>query len=198
MERLTCRMDHGIIMQTGYDFSIDPDDYDLVQKILGRLAAYEDTGLEPEKVNQIRKATENMMFENVGDFVRYAISNFEDLEKYRKAEQEGRLVVLPCKVGDTVWLLKQKCKHAGEQNKPWDSCNQYWSNVYRKGMWGCAGKDSEGNTFPCEKKEMVWYAQEMEYSLTLYAPHVVLGKNLFLTREEAEAALAGKGGESDA
>lgn len=99
-------------------------------------------------------------------------------------------VVLPCKVGDTVWLLKQKCKYAGEQNKPWDSCDQYWSNVRRKGMWGCAGRDSEGNTFPCEKKELVWYAHEMEYSLGLYAPNIVLGKNLFLTREEAEAALA--------
>ena len=57
-------------------------------------------------------------------------------------------------------------------------------------MWGCAGKDEEGNVFHCEKKEMEWYAMPVEYSLILYAPHIVLGKNLFLTREEAEAALA--------
>ena len=42
---------------------------------------------------------------------------------------------------------------------------------------------------------MEWYAQQIEYSLVLYSPNIVLGKNLFLTREEAEAALAEKGGE---
>ena len=48
MERLTIRRDHGITMVPGYDFGIDPDDYDLVQEILNRLAQYEDTGLKPE------------------------------------------------------------------------------------------------------------------------------------------------------
>ena len=64
MERLTCRMDHGIIMQTGYDFSIDPDDYDLVQKILGRLAAYEDTGLEPEEIAVLKAENGRLQKEN--------------------------------------------------------------------------------------------------------------------------------------
>ena len=113
-----------------------------------------------------------------------------------QAEQAGRLVVLPCKVGDTVWLLKKKCKYAGENNTPWNSCDQYWDNVFQKNMWGCAGKDDEGKRFDCEKRDMEWYAQPIEYSLVLYGPNIVLGKNLFLTREEAEAAL--KGGESDA
>ena len=116
-----------------------------------------------------------------------------ELLKYREAEQDGRLVVLPCKVGDTVWLLKKKCKYAGEDNDPWCSCDQYWDNVYHKHMWGCAGKDDEGKQFDCEKRDMEWYAQQIEYSLVLYSPNIVLGKNLFLTREEAEAAL--KGGE---
>ena len=50
MERLTIRRDHGITMADGYDFRIEPEDFDLVQEILARLAAYEDTGLEPEEV----------------------------------------------------------------------------------------------------------------------------------------------------
>ena len=99
------------------------------------------------------------------------------------------VIVPPCKVGDTVWLLQKRCKYAGDENKPWENCGQYWDNVCKKEMWGCAGKDDEGHTFPCEKKELVWYAKEMEYSLALYSPNIVQGENLFLTREEAERAL---------
>lgn len=44
------------------------------QEVIDRLAEYEEAGLEPEEV-----------------------------ERYAKAEKEGRLVVLPCEVGDTVY-----------------------------------------------------------------------------------------------
>ena len=99
------------------------------------------------------------------------------------------VIVPPCKVGDTVWLLDEKCMYSGDKNKPWDCCEQYWDNVYHKGMLGCKGNDDEGNIICCEKKEMEWYAKQIEYSLELYKPHIVLGKNLFLSREEAERAL---------
>ena len=118
---------------------------------------------------------------------------FDRLLELACADKDGRMVLLPCKVGDTVWLLKKKCKYAGEDNDPWCSCDQYWDNVYHKHMWGCAGKDDEGKQFDCEKRDMEWYAKQIEYSLVIYSPNIVLGKNLFLTREEAEAAL--KGGE---
>ena len=32
---------------------------------------------------------------------------YERLRKYETAEEEGRLVVMPCKVGDTVHVLRQ-------------------------------------------------------------------------------------------
>ena len=151
-----------------------------------RLAAYEDTGLEPE---EFKKAF------NEGALLKLTAQHLgttpDRLHEWAKAEQEGRLVVLPCKVGDPVWLLKTKCKYAGEKNKPWDCCDQYWTNVYRNNMWGCAGKAEDGGIIRCVKREMEWYAHPFEYSLVLYAPDIVLGKNLFLTREEAEAALEG-------
>ena len=153
-----------------------------------RLAAYEDTGLEPEQVMELKSFTQGGIHK-VDD-------GWKHVQDLLQAEQDGRLVLLPCKVGDTVWLLKKKCKYAGEDNDPWCSCDQYWDNVYHKHMWGCAGKDDEGKQFDCEKRDMEWYAQQIEYSLVLYSPNIVLGKNLFLTREEA--ALALKGGESDA
>ena len=150
-----------------------------------RLGHYEDTGLEPEQVMELKSFTQGGI---------HKVDNgWKHVQDLLQAEQDGRLVVLPCKVGDTVWLLKKKCKYAGEDNDPWCSCDQYWDNVYHKHMWGCAGKDDEGKQFDCEKRDMEWYAQQIEYSLVLYSPNIVLGKNLFLTREEAEAAL--KGGE---
>lgn len=49
MTRMTERCDYGIKVSLDLDFSIDPADYDTVQKILARLADYEDIGLEPEQ-----------------------------------------------------------------------------------------------------------------------------------------------------
>lgn len=63
-----------------------------------RLAAYEDTGLEP---GEIEKAM---------DIVKSAVSAFEDfgvdrLAELAQADREGRCIVLPCKKGDTVWRI---------------------------------------------------------------------------------------------
>lgn len=102
MERLTIRGDHGVYMAEGYDFSIDPDDYDLVQEVLARLAAYEDTGLEPEAVEDMAENAETCLltwFES-----RYGFSVGE-LMGLLEAKQQNRLVVLPCKAGDTVWCI---------------------------------------------------------------------------------------------
>jgi hypothetical protein len=100
------------------------------------------------------------------------------------------VIVPPCKVGDVVYRLEEKCKYSGEENKPWDSCRQYWDNVFKNKMWGCAGKDENGNPIYCKQEEMVWYVKEVEYSLLLYSNSaIVLGENLFLTKDEAEEKL---------
>ena len=69
-----------------------------------RLAAYEDTGLTPEDVlrisNLLRLVGEDFNCRLV--FVAQALVKYAE---YTKAENEGRLVVLPCKVGDTVFRL---------------------------------------------------------------------------------------------
>ena len=61
MERLTIRGDHGVYMVDGYDFAIDPDDYDQVQKILDRLADYEDIGLTPDALKDMAENAETML-----------------------------------------------------------------------------------------------------------------------------------------
>lgn len=97
MERLT------LVPNDGSDAGLRG--YCTEQDAINRLAAYEDTGLTPDEVDQIRRAAQAMMFETVADFARYAIQNFEDLQKYRKAESEGRLFMPPCRVGDTLYII---------------------------------------------------------------------------------------------
>lgn len=54
-----------------------------------KLARYEDTGLEPEKMRELLHDSTGPLHKKLGEWI--------------DAEQEGRLVVLPCKVGDTVY-----------------------------------------------------------------------------------------------
>lgn len=61
---------------------------------IDRLAAYEDTGLEPEEIYEVR-------FLIAAQRDPQKLSRLSDLVL---ADQEGRLVVLPCKVGDHVWV----------------------------------------------------------------------------------------------
>ena len=64
----------------------------IVPRIYARLAAYEDTGLEPEEIYEAR-------------FLIAAQRDPQKLARLRElvlADQDGRLEVLPCKVGDHI------------------------------------------------------------------------------------------------
>lgn len=63
-------------------------------KIMERLAAYENTGLTPEQIQAAKETLE--CFDNIG------IKRGNEIVQ---AEQEGRLAILPCKVGDDIWWI---------------------------------------------------------------------------------------------
>ena len=65
-----------------------------------RLKEYEDTGFDPEEIADFMKRWEQTV-EIGGMLKKYCIDHIRDL---LHAEQDGRLVVLPCKVGDHVWI----------------------------------------------------------------------------------------------
>lgn len=99
MERLTIRGDHGIYMADGYDFEINPDDYDLVQKILDRLAAYEDTGMDPEEIERILDAYGRGMTLRQANSERLQLIHGISTDRIRElvqADKDGRVWVLPC------------------------------------------------------------------------------------------------------
>ena len=83
-------------------------DRSLIEAAINRLAAYKDTGLEPEEVNVIAGlASENCA--KVADKIDQLLSDDKELEQYRalgpidrlrelaRADSEGRCVVLPFK-----------------------------------------------------------------------------------------------------
>ena len=94
---------------------------------------------------------------------------WERLKKYEDAEQAGQLVVLPCKVGDSVYIPDLDKKIPVMVRVQGISISVSGRTILHFGGYPveCAWGDG-------------------------------CGKDWFLTREEAEAALAQKGGESDA
>lgn len=65
-----------------------------------RLAAYEDTCLEPGEVNAAKYALMGQEIAKITEFDGVPIDHIRALVQ---AEKDGRLLVLPCKGGDTLW-----------------------------------------------------------------------------------------------
>ena len=75
----------------------------IIRQLYSALAAYEDTGITAEEIT----ATASLpMFVKVASA---ALGTTPDhLRELAEADRDGRLVVLPCKVGDTVYLIVTK------------------------------------------------------------------------------------------
>ena len=97
MERLTKRLEDGqaIFHEChGTCGTCDGANCYCIGPMVDRLAAYEDTGLEPEQVMELKSFTQGGIHK-VDD-------GWKHVQDLLQAENEGRLVVLPSK---TVWEL---------------------------------------------------------------------------------------------
>lgn len=109
MERLTEKHylaeDH--YMKCSEDCSVDMDcvDCPAFDKLVERLAAYEDTGLTPEAVETVKLALAAKHLVDLETLNNTPISRLVELAE---ADKAGRAVVLPCKVGDTVYFVNAK------------------------------------------------------------------------------------------
>ena len=72
-----------------------------------RLAAYEDIGLTPEEIKA--PFTEDTMINLAAQALGVEPSRLRELAE---ADKDGRVAVLPCKVGDGLWTF---CSHPVEQ-----------------------------------------------------------------------------------
>ena len=143
-----------------------------------RLKAYEDTGLEPkeikelctDEVTEIAKLFRHMIEDG-------AIDHFQEL---LNAEKDGRLVVLPCKVGDMLYevdlpeygVIACKVLHIDAYNGPMAHVpGGPMVSAISIGVEVVEGH-GKGSSYAFETSDF--------------------GKLVFLTREEAEAALKKK------
>jgi hypothetical protein len=93
MERLTERDANCADPKEIYGVRVKNHDY---ISAANRLAAYEDTGLTPEQCENAKTIIESAFSDDT--------SKVERIRELLKADRDGRLVVLPCKVGDTVYF----------------------------------------------------------------------------------------------
>lgn len=77
----------------------------MARDLYGRLKAYEDTGLEPEAVETVKLA---LCAKHMVDLETLKNTPISRLVELAEADKDGRVVVLPCKVGDTVWFKTYK------------------------------------------------------------------------------------------
>ena len=177
MERLTEKHylaeDH--YMKCSEDCNVDMDcvDCPAFDKLIERLAAYEDTGLTPEEVLPKDKADEiALKLMRLADLER--ICSYDRLRELAEADKDGRCVVLPCKVGDTVWIV--------------GAVRKLYSAKVRTFFCGhtsaVRGDDDGGHIHMIRTTECDIPMQEF-------------GKTVFLSREEAEKALQEMEGKKD-
>ena len=123
------------------------------KQVWERLKAYEDTGLEPEAVETVKLA---LCAKHMVDLETLNNTPIRRLVELAEADKDGRCVVLPCKVGDTIWRLKRTFETYPDKSQPYTEADGF----LLQDIWN-------------------------------------VGKNVFLTREEAEKALEEMEGKKD-
>ena len=76
------------------------------KKVWERLKAYEDTGWSPEEVTALGKLFDYALKESKTLTEEIALLNH--IRELAEADKDGRVVVLPCRVGDKVWFETYK------------------------------------------------------------------------------------------
>lgn len=79
--------------------------YECRASLIKRLAAYEDTGLTPERCAEFARADAEGRYIVMRDAEQEGVARLRELAE---ADKAGRLVVLPCRQGDELWTY---CDH---------------------------------------------------------------------------------------
>ena len=125
------------------------------KQVWERLKAYEDAGLSPQACAEAREIEKTL------SGCDYSISRMVEL---MKADKDGRVVVLPCKVGNTIYFVNAK-------------------QILEFAVVGYAVDETGISWVHSEHVDKIGNTNERTFSPDRF------GKNTFPTREEAEKAL---------
>lgn len=113
MERMTEKhylgTDHYMKCSGSCNVDMDCIDCPSFDRLVERLAAYEDTGMTPERCAEFARADAEGRYIVMRDAEQAGVARLRELAK---ADKDGRVVVLPCKPGDGLWTF---CSHPVEQ-----------------------------------------------------------------------------------
>lgn len=165
MERLTEKhylgTDHYMKCSGKCNVDMDCIDCPSFDCLVERLAAYEDTGLTPERCAEFARADAEGRYIVMRDAEQEGVARLRELAE---ADKEGRVVVLPCKVGDRLYEVTGR-----------KTISVYKVRAIRVELFGLFIEWDIVEGF-------VWQSLS-----GINAGEI--GKTVFLTREEAEKAL---------
>ena len=148
-----------------------PYDTDCSQKqVWERLKAYENTRRTPEEVTALGELFDYALKES--KTLTEQLTLLKHIRKLAEADKDGRVVVLPCKVGDTVYFVNAK-------------------KILEFAVVGYAVDETGISWVYSEHVDKTGHTNERTFSPDRF------GKNTFFTREEAEKALAEMEGKKD-
>lgn len=154
----------------------------IVPRLYARLGAYEDTGLTPKEINDLASVREispeaeyaiNKHADNIIERLDKLLHQTDDdarLRELAEADKDGRLVVLPCKVGDTLWVT-------GRDNVPREM------ELEAPDIRAVCTDEDNLCMSTCNRKPDGFCAYRLRND------GADIGKTVFLTREETEKAL---------
>ena len=106
-----------------------------------------------------------------GDFGSANVLN--RLAEYEDLEEQGRLISLPCKVGDTVYCIYER----------YTKCSEYGQVFEEYSCQGC-------ECLECDSHKELYVQSQKAYSLDWIVSNLKrFGKTVFLTKAEAEKKL---------
>lgn len=130
------------------------------------LRAYKATGLTPERCAEFARADAEGRYIVMRDAEQEGVARLRELAE---ADKDGRVVVLPCKVGDTVWVTSNPW--TGKLlKKPLDAYVN-GMKMYSHGLY----------------VNLLFDTRKINGTRDYEINHI--GKTVFITREEAEKAL---------
>ncbi len=175
MERLTKRC-NGIVAYVGSEMQNDTGDIPCevstqgVREILVRLAEYEDTARAPKEVTALGELFDYALKES--KTLTEQLTLLKHIRELAEADKDGRVVVLPCKPGAEVWVTRH---------------DKVWPMYFVAPTLSAVCPDMPVH---CQKDTCADGPCKAYFGTDARE----FGKTVFLSREEAEKALAEREG----
>lgn len=160
------------------DYDLDIDSRQLVRNLMKDMCDEDLSGMSDEEFDEYMGEMLSVEMDSLVGLLAlfyrnlWAMANLrETLKKYEDLDEQGRLIKLPCKVGDTVWD---------------NDCGRPCAYTITAFSFG------ECEEYICEPvttKETVFYYANSSGSITGSFAESEIGKSVFLNEAEAEAKL---------